>query len=369
MGECGIPSWSITPGCSVRRRGVGSQPSQRLCTVCGHACPVDNRGVEIARAAGYALRRRLAPPVGVLGRRDAIETTAPDGPDPYGDTDPSWLKIDWREHLHSVDVGGTPITYVEIGEGRPIVFVHGLSGSWQNWLENISVLANRGFRALALDLPGFGASPMPTWPISVPAYGSLVNDFSIALNLHAVTLVGNSMGGFICAEVAVRDPMWVDRLVLVSAAGISHATMKRHPAEVSAPLGELIEPLSARLRDASMRWPRLRDIAFGNVFRHPRLIPRELLWEFWQGGTSSPGFMPAVRALAGYDFVDRLERIVVPTLIVWGRDDQIVPARDAAGYHERIRESELAIFGDCAHVPMAERPVRFNRLVERFAAR
>jgi pimeloyl-ACP methyl ester carboxylesterase len=77
--------------------------------------------------------------------------------------------------------------------------------------------------------------------------------------------------------------------------------------------------------------------------------------------------MPAVRALTGYDFLDRLERIAVPTLIVWGRDDQIVPARDAAGYHERIRESELAIFADCAHVPMAERPVRFNHLVERFA--
>ena len=135
--------------------------------------------VEIARAAGYALRRRLVPPVGaVLGRTDAIETSAPDGPDPYGDADPAWLEIDWREHLHSVEIGGTPVTYVEIGEGRPILLIHGLSGSWQNWLENIPALANRGFRVLALDLPGFGASPMPTWPISVPAYGGLVKDFS-----------------------------------------------------------------------------------------------------------------------------------------------------------------------------------------------
>jgi 4,5:9,10-diseco-3-hydroxy-5,9,17-trioxoandrosta-1(10),2-diene-4-oate hydrolase len=329
---------------------------------------MEHRGAEIAKAAGYVVRRRLAPPIGaMLRRRDAIETTVPDGPDPYGDRDPAWLKIDWREHLHSVDVAGTPIAYVEIGEGRPIVFVHGLSGSWQNWLENIPILANRGFRVLALDLPGFGASPMPAWPISIPAFSSLVDEFSLALNLHAVTLVGNSMGGFICAEVAIRDPIWVESLVLVSAAGISHATMKRHPAEISAPLGPLIEPLSARLRDASMRRPGLRDIAFGNVFRHPRLVPRELLWEFWQAGTDCPGFMPSVRALAGYDFLDRLEGIAVPTLIVWGADDRIVPARDAAGYHERIRESELVILADCAHVPMAERPVRFNHLVERFA--
>jgi pimeloyl-ACP methyl ester carboxylesterase len=143
--------------------------------------------------------------------------------------------------------------------------------------------------------------------------------------------------------------------------------MKRHPAEVSAPLGPLIEPVSTRLRGASMRRPGLRDIAFGNVFRHPRLIPRELLWEFWQSGTSDPGFMPTVRALTGYDVRDRLERIAVPTLIVCGHDDPIVPARDAVGYRERIRGSELVTFADCAHVPMAERPVRFNRLVERFA--
>jgi pimeloyl-ACP methyl ester carboxylesterase len=325
-------------------------------------------GAEIARAAGYALGRRLVPPIeAVLTRGDRIETARPEGPDPYGDANPAWLEIDWRESLHSVEIGGNPVTYVEIGEGRPIVFVHGLSGSWQNWLENIPTLASRGFRVLALDLPGFGSSPIPTWPISIPAFGSLVDELSMALNLHAVTLVGNSMGGFICAEVAIRDPAWVERLVLVSAAGISHATMKRHPAEISAPLGPLIEPLSSRLRDASMRRPGLRDTAFGNVFRHPRLIPRELLWEFWQAGTDCPGFIPSVRALAGYDFRHRLERIAVPTLIVWGADDRIVPARDAVGYHELIRSSELAILADCAHVPMAERPVRFNRIVERFA--
>ena len=145
------------------------------------------------------------------------------------------------------------------GEGRPIVFIHGLSGSWQNWLENIPVLASRppgpGARP-----PGFGASPLPTWAISVPAYGSLVNDFSRELNLHAVTLVGNSMGGFISAEVAIGDPMRVERLVLVSAAGISHATMRRHPAEISAPLGRLIEPVALRcpMRACMAQAPRHR---------------------------------------------------------------------------------------------------------------
>ena len=84
-------------------------------------------------------------------------------------------------------------------------------------------------RAIALDLPGFGSSPMPPWQISIPDYGELLGDFREALELGTCTLVGNSMGGFIAAEVAVGEPEWVERLVLVSSAGISHATMRRGP--------------------------------------------------------------------------------------------------------------------------------------------
>ena len=91
-------------------------------------------------------------------------------------------------------------------------------------------MAELGHRAIALDLPGFGARPMPDWEISIPRYGALLEDFCAALDVGACTLVGNSMGGFVAAEVAVQEPEWVERLVLVSAAGISHAAAPRaHP--------------------------------------------------------------------------------------------------------------------------------------------
>ncbi len=303
-------------------------------------------------------------------RIERVAASEPDGPDPYGnpDPDPAWLRIDWRRHLRSIELGSQRVNYAEIGEGPAIVFIHGLGGCWQNWLETMPRMAELGHHAIALDLPGFGASPMPPAGISVPGYGELVGELCARLGVEACTLVGNSMGGFIAAQVAVAEPTWVERLVLVSSAGISHATMRREPVEVAARLTVLANPLLLRLDLPSLRRPGLRKLAFGGIVRHPLELRRELLAEQLINGFAAPGVVPAAAALAGYDLLDRLERIRVPTLIVWGRDDLVVPAADAAGFAERIAGSRLVVFDDCGHVPMLERPLRFNRLLERFTA-
>ena len=294
--------------------------------------------------------------------------TPADGPDPYGSEDPAWLEIDWSDHVRRIEIGDATVNYAEIGAGRPALFVHGLGGNWQNWLENLPAFAEAGCRAIALDLPGFGQSPMPPWEISVAAYGRLLNDFCDALDLESdVLLVGNSLGGFIAAETAIARPAWIDRLVLVSAAGISHADMRRGPVVAGARLLHLTHPVANAVSRGGLRRPGLRQLSFQGVFRHPQRIRRELLYEFSVNGVGRPGFLPAVTSLTGYDILDRLEEIEVPTLLVWGRDDLIVPASDAPGYEERISDSELVIFDDCGHVPMAERPVRFNRLIAEFA--
>lgn len=294
--------------------------------------------------------------------------TPDDGPDPYGNPDPAWLKIDWSEHLQWIEIGGNAVNYVEIGEGRPIVFVHGLGGCWQNWLENLPHFAAAGWRAIAMDLPGFGHSPMPDWEISMPAYGRLIDRFCGELNLHSTTLVGNSMGGFISAETALDSPEWIDHLVLVSAAGISSARLRKEPARAWARMIDAVSPMALRLNLAGIRRPRLRQSAFDGVFRHPRQIRPELLYEVSAHAIGTTGFRDAAVSLTGYDFLDRLESISVPTLLIWGRDDRVVPASDAPGYEQRIADSELHVFDDCGHVPMMERPRRFNRLVENFCS-
>ena len=319
-------------------------------------------------------------PVGLpLG--PAPDPTPAGGPDPYGnpDPDPEWLAIDWREHLKTIELP-TPqgaralngsgsqntVNYVDLGSGSPaIVFVHGLSGSWQNWLENLPHFS-KSHRVIALDLPGFGASELPPWEVTVESYARQLVGFCDELEAEDCIAVGNSLGGFIAAEAAIREPERFEKLVLVSAAGISHARMRRQPAETGARMAAAMAPLTLKLQKRSFLRPRLRNSIFRSIFHRPHELGRELLWEQWVHGAGPPGFLPAVQGLVGYDITDRLEDVKVPTLVVWGRNDRIVPPNDAFGWMKHLGNAELEVFDRCGHLPQLERPVRFNRLLEEF---
>jgi pimeloyl-ACP methyl ester carboxylesterase len=286
----------------------------------------------------------------------------------YGNADPEWLKVDWREHLHRVQLPGAEVNYAEIGEGEPILFVHGLAGCWQNWLENLPHFG-RTHRAIALDLPGFGDSPMPSWPIEMPSYGRLIHDFCEKLGIDRVAaLVGNSMGGFVSTEAAIEQPSRFERLVLVSAAGISFAESEGRRVEARVRMFETAVPFFAGPRRLWLNRPRGRELAFGNVFRYPNRLRPELLAEQMDPGLQSPGFHDAIRAIGGYDTRHRLPGIEIPTLVVWGMHDRIVPVEAAIGYHRLIPDSRLELFERTGHVPQMERPKRFNALLDDFLA-
>jgi pimeloyl-ACP methyl ester carboxylesterase len=297
------------------------------------------------------------------------DPTPAEGPDPYGNPDPEWMRIDWRPLLARVELDGAQVTYAELGpkDAPVLLFLHGLSGSWQNWLENIPHFA-RDHRVIALDFPGFGDSPMPEWDISVEAYGRMLPEFCDRLGVGQCAIVGNSMGGFIAAEAATSAPQRFSKVALVSAAGISHARMRREPAEMAGRMAAAASPLVLRVQERGLLRPKVRFWAFRMLFHRPDLLRKELIWEFFHHGAGKPGFLPAIQGLVGYDMLDRLEDVVLPTLIVWGRNDRIVPAGDARGYAQRLRNSSTVIFDQTGHVPMAERPVRFNRVLETFLA-
>ena len=318
------------------------------------------------------------------------DPTPAEGPDPYGNPDPNpaWMGVDWRAHLRRIEVpmpGEPPsvavlepgregrsdttiVNYVEIGDGpQTMLFVHGLSGSWQNWLENIPHFSQT-HRVVALDLPGFGHSPLPPWEISIEAYGRLLHRFAAAVGIDDCVAVGNSMGGFVAAEAAIRQPGCFEKLVLISAAGITSARLRRQPAETTARMAVAAAPLLMRLEERGIRRRRVRWVTFRGLFQDPDRLRFELLYEQFHNSAGRPGFLPAVQGLVGYDFSDRLSEIDVPTLIVWGRNDRIVPSQDALAYRERIGSSRLEIFDNTGHLPMLERPVRFNRLLDRFLA-
>ena len=176
--------------------------------------------LDSMRAPGHGLARRRPP------RRQAVDyadgayrsrpAATPSEPplrtatitalNVYGPSGRSpWLDIDWREHQRWVSANGQPVNTIDLGEGPPIVFVHGLSGSWPNWLEQLPVFAAE-HRVVAMDLPGFGHSPMPHERITISSYARLLDGLLDELGIDAATIVGNSMGGFVSAESGDRVP-------------------------------------------------------------------------------------------------------------------------------------------------------------------
>jgi pimeloyl-ACP methyl ester carboxylesterase len=293
-----------------------------------------------------------------------------DADDSYGKTaQPDWREIDWSRELRRVEVAGTPVNYVDLGSGdrEPVVLVHGLGGQWQNWLENIPRIAQER-RVLAFDLPGFGLTPETHDEVSIPGYGRFVDGFCDALGLGEVAVVGNSMGGYIAAEVAIQFPERVSRLVLVSAAGISSAEVLEAPILT---IGRMAAALAAnsvsRYRYLAAR-PITRHLSLALVARHPRLLKADLAYEGFFKGAGKPGFDTALRASLDYDFRERLPDVRVPTLIVWGEKDAIIPARDANEFERLIPDSRKVVMRDTGHISMAERPDAFNDLLLEFLA-
>jgi pimeloyl-ACP methyl ester carboxylesterase len=283
----------------------------------------------------------------------------------------SWLDIDWAEHQRWVTVADRPVNVIELGEGPPIVFVHGLSGSWPNWLEQLPVFA-RDHRVIAMDLPGFGHSPMPSEGITISLYARILESLLETLGVSAATVVGNSMGGFVSAELAIAFPQRVERMVLISAAGLS--TYRHHGVERIEPYLRRVAPMiaaytgfTATRSDWIARRSGLRNLSLGFVTRHPSRLPAPLVAEQIRGA-GKPGFMQALRANIDYPIRERLPEIACPTLIVWGEQDQVIPVSDAHVFEELIPRSRKVIYEDTGHMAMLERPVAFNGLLAEFIA-
>jgi pimeloyl-ACP methyl ester carboxylesterase len=299
--------------------------------------------------------------------------TQPDIPglDQYGPQGRSaWMDVDWREHQSWVQVAGAPVNVIDVGEGDPLVFIHGLSGAWVNWLENIPHFA-RDHRVIAMDLPGFGHSPMPADKISISGYGRIVDELLDSLGIDRAVIVGNSMGGFIGAEIAISFSTRVEKLVLVSAAGLTIEHQRNEP--VLRVLERLDNFLiftggwaATRSQQLSCR-PRMRRQIMSLVAHHADRLPAPLIAE-QIAGSGKPGFVPALDALTDYPIRERLGDVDCPVLVVWGEEDRLVPVRDAHEFGRLIPNARVVVWPETGHVAMLERPAAFNALVEGFIA-
>jgi pimeloyl-ACP methyl ester carboxylesterase len=291
------------------------------------------------------------------------------GPDSdYGSPGRSeWLDFPWDRHQHRIRLDGREVNYVDAGQGPALVFLHGLGASWQSWLENIPEFA-RDHRVVAMDLPGFGYSELPDQDISIEYYANWTFRLLDVLGIDEGAVVGNSMGGFIAAEMAIRRPERVQRLAVVSAAVFWQTYRRAQPLVQLARLSDAIVARALmRVSDDVATRPRLRSWALATAgFRYPHLIDKELAHEMVRSARRTDGFLPALEALADFPLEEELPKISCPALIVWGAHDTLVPVKDAKRMEELIPDSRRVVFERTGHVAMLERPERFNRLLREF---
>jgi pimeloyl-ACP methyl ester carboxylesterase len=294
----------------------------------------------------------------------------PPADDSYADGDDStWMGIDWPALTRRVTVRGQELSFIDTGgaDKPPLLFIHGLGASWQCWLLNLAYFME-SYRCIALDLPGFGESPLPEDGVSIDGYARVVDRLCGALDIEAPLVIGNSMGGFVGAELAISYPTRVQRLVLVSPAGITSEYLSRRPLITLARVAAMAEAGLAGQLDTFVRRRRLRRLVLQAVVRYPERLSGPLAWELIHG-SGRPGFVPALDALIGYSVRERLAHIEIPVLLVWGRNDILVPVGDAERYEQLIGpNARKVIFEDTGHVPMIECPSRFNPLVAEFFA-
>ncbi len=259
-----------------------------------------------------------------------------------------------------VEVAGLKTFYLERGSGHPVVLIHGAApgaSSQVSWKPNLEPLAAAGFRILAFDQPGFGHSDLPT-DYSMEHRVAHARGFLDALGLDRFHLVGNSVGAYIAARLALEDAR-VGRLVLVS----SSVLAPRGSAEADA----LATQHSRELREFSPSLEAVRAMTQKTLFKG-ELVTDELVRERYEMSIG-PRFEAQQRrreAPPPRPILDELPNLRARTLIFWGADDRGAAVERALLLFELIPNAELHVFARCGHWVQWDQADRFNRLVADF---
>jgi pimeloyl-ACP methyl ester carboxylesterase len=274
------------------------------------------------------------------------------------------LKAHWAGGASRfVDVDGTSLHFRDEGQGPPIVLVHGTGASlhtWDAWAE--AMRTHR--RVVRLDLPGFGLTgPDPSGDYRIEQYVERLDHFATRLGLTRFALAGNSLGGDIAWRYAVAHPERVSALILVDAAGYPRAT----PPPLVFRLGK-IPVVSTLLAHLDPRW--LVGKTLRQTYGDPSRVTPTLVDRYYELALR-PGNRAAFAARTSVPYVDHtteLRQLHLPTLVLWGRKDALIPVSDGQRFAADIPGAILSIFDELGHVPMEEDGPTTVGVVEAFLA-
>jgi pimeloyl-ACP methyl ester carboxylesterase len=267
--------------------------------------------------------------------------------------------------VEEIVLHGHRVSYRTAGEGPVLLLIHGITGTSEQWNDVFPLLAER-YTVVAPDLLGHGHSAKPRGDYSLGAYAVSIRDLLIALGHNRATVVGHSLGGGIALQFAYEYPVFAERLVISSSGGLGREV---HPLLRAATLpgSELVLPLIASSRVLSA------GIFVGHLLERLGLNAAPDLAEMARGYASlndagaRQAFIHTMRAVLDpmgqrVSATDRLYLSgMVPSLILWGRRDPLIPCEHAEAAHDLMPGSQLEIFEKSGHFPHIDQPLRFAR--------
>jgi pimeloyl-ACP methyl ester carboxylesterase len=253
----------------------------------------------------------------------------------------------------TVVVKGRRIVYYEAGKGSMVILIHGLGADSHHWAANIGPLS-QNFRVIALDQIGYGQSEKPVMRYTVGHFADYLHGFMDALKIPKASLVGNSLGGWVALDFTIRHPELVEKLVLVDAAGLHPTTPLKEPSGG----WKNLTPLNTRwffdLMAANKEWA-TTDLGSNAFERHAK------------NGDSYTVASSVAEMATGREFEDKkLDKVKVPTLIIWGRKDMLIPIAMGENFNKGIAGSQMIVIEGTGHIPMVGKPAEFNAAVEKF---
>ena len=274
--------------------------------------------------------------------------------------------------MEHIEIHGHDVAFSSGGSGPVVLLVHGMAGSSATWRSVLPRLTE-DFTVIAPDLLGHGGSAKPRGDYSLGAFACLLRDLLDALGHDRATVIGQSLGGGIAMQFAYQYPERCERLVLVSSGGLGDEVSLLLRALTLPGVDYLLPLLCAR---------QLHDVGSAVVRFAGRLgvKPPPQLVEIWASYGSladdetRAAFLHTLRAVVDFSgqrvsAKNRLSLAVdVPTLIIWGNRDAIIPVDHAHSTHELLPGGHLEIFEGVGHFPQCEQPERFSALVAEFIA-
>jgi len=260
--------------------------------------------------------------------------------------------------VKQVEIYGQKIYYAEAGSGPDVILLHGLGADRGSWNFTVPALASK-YHVYAPDQVGFGQSDKPAIDYRVGTLVDFLDAFYEKLSISKATLVGNSLGGWVALEFAIAHPDKVDRLVLVDSAGYSPLRTGTHALS-----RETLQPLNPATVEDEKRLMAL--VFYKKTFATDQFAELAFAAHLRKNdGYTIDRFIDA--AVHGEDMLDgKLGAIKAPTLIVWGREDALVPLAAAKAFAEDIHGAESVILDGCGHVPPVECAAPFNQALLKY---